>query len=505
MKHTRTISLLRLALLLAMVLSFVAPMLAQAPQQQRGPISPSTIERKNKAPVSKEILHVKLPKAYRATLDNGVKVLVMEDHRLPLVTISLLINGAGGIFEPASSPGLATVTAELMREGTKTRTSREIAEQLDDLGASATVSTSFGSTWAVVNANGLSDNLDQWFPIAADILLDPSFPKSELDKLKTRLKIRLQQQRSVPSFLAMERFNRVLFGDHPAAVIAPTPEAVDALTPELLTKWHTEHFCPQNTILGIAGDVKPAEIVLKLNNWLAAWKKTDYKPQLPPDAAPATARKVFLVDRPGSVQTTVYLGNIAMKRVDPDYMPLLLMNKIVGGGATGRFFTNLREEHGYTYGAYSGLDAGVYAGPWTGSSDVRTEVTDGALTELFKEIKRIGMEPVPDSELDEAKRSMVASFALSLESPSSMLSYALQSEIFGLPADYWETYPARLMAVSAGDVQQAGAKYLRPDAIQVVAVGDGAKIKSILEKYGPLETYNLDGKPVTSVRPAGGK
>jgi predicted Zn-dependent peptidase len=507
MKHTKNTWLLRPALALAVVLTFVAPMLAQAPQlpgAARQPISPSKVERKNKAPVSKEILQVKLPKPYKTTLANGIRVLIMEDHRFPLVTASMQIRGAGPIHEPANMPGLASITAEMMREGTKTRTSKQLAEQLDELGASATAMSGFGSVSAVVSGSGLSDNLDEWFPILADVLLNPTFPKDELDKLKARLKIRLKQQRSMPYFLANERFSRAVYGDHPAAVVSATAESIDAFTPEALAKWHAEHYCPQNTILGIAGDVKPAEMVAKLNQWLDAWKKTDFKPEMPPNPVAADARKVYLVDRPNSVQTTLSLGNIGINRLDPDYMTMTLMNKVIGGGTTGRFFMNLREEHGYTYGAYSGFSATWYPGAWSGSADVRTEVTDGALTEFFKELKRIGTEPVPAGELDDAKRALVASFALSLESPNSLLSYAVQSEIYGLPADYWDTYPTRMMAVTAADVQQVGAKYLNPDAIQVIAVGDGSKIKAILDKYGPVQTYNVEGKPVAAPQPSAG-
>ena len=507
MKHTMKTWIVLPVLALAVVLSCVAPLTAQtaAMGSQREPLSPSKVERKNKAPVNKEVLQVKLPKAYKATLDNGVRVLVMEDHRLPLVTVAMQIKGAGGIFEPAGMPGLASTAAEMMREGTTTRTSKQLSEQLDGLGASVFSSSGFGSLSASIGGSGFSDNLDEWFPILADVLLNPSFPKDELDKLKMRAKVRLKQQRSMPFFLGMERFNRAVYGDHPAAVVSATPESIDALTPEALSKWHAAKYCPQNAILGIAGDVKPQEIVAKLNRWLSEWKKSDYRPELPANPVAATSRTVYLVDRPGSVQTTVYLGNIAIDRRDPDYMPLVLMNKVIGGGATGRFFMNLREEHGYTYGAYSGLRADLFPGPWMANADVRTDVTEGAMTEFFKEVKRIGSEPVPAAELDEAKRAMVASFALSLETPQTLLSYALQSEIYGFPDDYWDTYPAKLMAVTAADVQRVGAKYLNPEALQVVTVGDSSKIKPIVEKYGAVQIFNLEGKPVAAGPPAGGK
>ena len=210
------------------------------------------------------------------------------------------------------------------------------------------------------------------------------------------------------------------------------------------------------------------------------------------------------MDRPKSVQSFIVLGNIAIDRRDADYFPVTLMNRVIGGGVAGRFFLNLREVHGYTYGAYSSFQASKFAGPWSGSASVRTDVTDGALTEFFNEVKRIGTEPVGEKELGESKRSMIASFALSLESPSRLLSYAIESEVYGFPDNYWDAYPDKLMAVTAADVQRVGAKYLNPDAMQVVTVGDGSKIKSILEKYGPVETYNVDGKPAVAAQPAPG-
>src|SRR5206468_504990 len=172
------------------------------------------------------------------------------------------------------------------------------------------------------NASGLSDNFDQWLALASDVLLNPTFPGDELSRLKQRLKAQLRQQRANPNFLSNERFNRAVYGSHPAAVVAATNESIDAMTPEMLAKWHQERYTPQNAILGITGDVKAAEIVPKLEKVLAAWKKTDLKELLPPNPKPAVSKRVVLVDRPNSVQTTVTLGNIAIDRRDPDYVAL---------------------------------------------------------------------------------------------------------------------------------------------------------------------------------------
>src|SRR5215831_16172086 len=194
----------------------------------------SKVERKNRAPVSKEVLKVTLPRATEATLSNGLTVLIMENHRLPMISMQLNISGAGPLFEPANMPGLANVTAQMLREGTKTRTSVQIAEQSALLGAEISASSGFGSSATVMNISGLSDNFDQWFALARDVLLNPSFPADELNRLKQRMKAQLQQQRANPNFLSNERFNSAVYGSHPAAVVSATNESIDAMTPAIL-------------------------------------------------------------------------------------------------------------------------------------------------------------------------------------------------------------------------------------------------------------------------------
>jgi len=454
----------------------------------------SKVERKNRAPVSREILRVKLPKPQESRLKNGLTVLILEDHRAPFVTMQLSIRGAGALFEPANRVGLTRATAQMLHEGTPTKNSLQIAEAIDRLGASVSAGSGFGSSETVLSASGLSNNLDAWFGIAADILLQPSFPNEELEKYKQREHVQLRQQRTNANFLTSERFNRAVYGDHPAANVAPTAQSIDALTRDALTQWHRERYAPQNAILGVAGDVRAKELLPKLEKWLAPWKRTELTTPLPQNPEPLRARKVYLVDRPNSVQTTVALGNIAIDRRSPDYIPMLVMNQIVGGGATGRLFLNLREEKGYTYGVYSDFSALRYPGPWRAGGNMRTEVTADALAEFYNEIRRIRDEKVPADELEASKRSIAARFALSLEQPATVLGLALLRKQYGFAPDYWDTYPSKILAVRAEDVQRVARKYLHPDAMQLVAVGDAGKIKAVLEKYGRVELFDSDGR-----------
>jgi zinc protease len=469
---------------------------ARLAAQESAQTPPGKVERKNRAPAAREMLRVKIPKPTAAKLKNGLTVLILEDHRSPSVTVQLHISGAGGLFEPPALAGLAGTAAQMLREGTQSRTSIQIAEEVDRLGATLGAGSSFGSPDAVLSASGLSDNFDAWFGLAVEILLNPSFPVDELEKLKQRQRAQLRQQRAAAGFLVAERFNRAVYGEHPAAIVSATPESIDAITREALVGWHRERYRPQHAILGIAGDVSARRLVPKLEKWLADWQKNPVKEVWPRAPVATAARQIFLVDRPGSVQATVALGNIAIDRRSPDYLAMTVMNHVIGGGAAGRLFLNLREEKGYTYGVYSNFTALRYPGPWQAGGNMRTEATAGALVEFFNEIRRIREEQVPAAELAASKRAIAARFALSLEQPAAILGLAIARKQYDLSADYWDNYPARIMAVSADEVQRVARKYLDPDAMQLVAVGDASKLKSVLEQYGAVEVYDEAGRPV---------
>lgn len=472
----------------------VGLLMAQAPAPSAAPKKELKEAFKNKAPVSQEVLKVKLPKPTEAHLDNGLTVLILEDHRLPQITISIGMRGAGGLNEPAGMAGLASVTATMMREGTATRSSKQIADETDRLAASVGATSGFGVSEANFFMSGLSDNFDKWFALGVDVLLHPSFPTEEWTKLKQRQLLGLRQNRTSAAFLANERFSKAVFGSHPASQISATPESLEAITTEAMKKWHDERYVPQNAVLGVVGDVNPTQFLAKLKESLGAWKKTELKPEETAKPAPTAEARVVLVNRPNSVQTNLLMGNVAIDRRSSDYAAFVVMNEVLGAGSTARLFNNLREDKGYTYGAYSSFTAGTYPGPWRANSEVRTEVTEGAMREFFNEFKRIRDDKAPSAELEERKRSIVARFALSLESPQQLLNYAVQRKFYDLPENYWDTYPAQISAVTADDVQRVAKKYLTLDNIQVVAVGDATKIKSIMEKYGKLTVYDTDGK-----------
>jgi len=465
---------------------------AQGPGGEKG-TAVSEVQRLNRAPVSKEVLRVKLPRPRETKLDNGLTVLVLEQHKLPTVAFTLWVK-TGALADPKGLPGLAKATAEMLREGTTQRTSAQLAADVDGLGASLMASAGFGADTSTVSASGLVESMDRLLELVSDVVLNPTFPADEFAKYQRRQLAQVEQARSQPGFLAQERFQKVLYGDFAASIVSATPESIKAMTTAQLKDFHERYYVPNNAILGVVGDVQFDQVVSLVQKSFGGWKS---HPVAPPDLgkiSPPAPTKITLVDRPDSVQTNILAGDFAVRRADPDFVPLTVMNRVLGGGPSARLFLNLREKHGYTYGAYSNFTSDIYPGAWRANTEVRNAVTDGSMHELMEEFKRVRTEKTPESELDEARRSIVAGFALSLEQPAALLNFWMTANYFRLPQDYWDRYPEQVAKVSPEAVQQAAKKYVDLEHLQFVCVGDGKQIKDILKKYGPVEVYDADGK-----------
>jgi len=475
-------NLLRIAAPLTSILLVLSPALTQGQAPASAQPQPT---RFNRAPVSDEILHVHIPRPVKQTLPNGVRVLVLENHRAAAINVSIYVDGAGGLFDPAGQPGLANMTGQMLNKGTEKLSAQDIAQATDTQGATLAVATSSTSANVALSAGGLSVNVDRWLPIVADVLLHPSFPADELADAKQRQLSHLQSQQVNASFLATKYLRKALYGDTPEGIVSATPASTTAFTVEAIRGFYAQRYTPQNTIVIIAGDITPAKAFAAVSDALKGWQRTDLQVTLPAVTRETAARTVTLVDRPGSVQTNLILGRLAVDRRDPDYVPLMVANHVLGTGPAGRLFMRLREEKSYTYGAYSTVDAGDYRGYVSATSEVRSPVTGGALDEFFNEFHRLGSEPVGSEELKRHEHSMVAIFALSLESPAALLTYVHTQEHYGFPEDYWDRYAEQLATISAGDVMRMGAKYFSGDHMQVVAVGDPA-IQPALAKWGDV-------------------
>lgn len=456
------------------------------PEPESAGVSTKGVELKGKAPVNPQTLRVQLPKPQEAVLSNGMRVFLLEDHKLPTFSLQVWFNG-GGLADPPDKRGVAMVTANQLREGTKHRSSREIAEQLATLGASLSSSSGPASGESVVAVTGLSEHVDQTLTILADVIRNPTFPAAELDKYRARFLAQVQIQRASPGFQAREQFMRAIYGEHPGALVVPTEEVMQRLTRADLAAFHATRYLPNNAFLIAHGDISLKDLIATLERHFGDWPKADFeKVSLPPPRQPTRSR-VLLVDRPGSVQTSLWVGSMGIERDSDDYFAVLVMNHILGGGPASRLFMNLREDKGYTYGIYSSFTGTTFPGVVVATTDVRTAVTEGALQELSLELQRIANEPVSEQELINARRALIGRFALSLDSPQSLMSNLATQKIYGLPADYWDTYPQRVEAVTPADIQRVAKKYYDRERLQIVAVGDASQVGEVLEKYGKVE------------------
>jgi len=480
-------------MLVALVSSMAFGQGGMAPQ---APSTKGTVV-KGKAPVNKTVLRVKLPKAEEASLPNGLRVILLHDAKVPTFNMQIVVL-TGGLADRADYHGLASFTAALLREGTTKRSSKEIAEQTDALGTTLAANSGLSSLTSTVTTSGLVENIDQTLDIFADVVRNPSFPQSEVDKYRARTLSQLQFQRSIPQFLAQEAFSKAIYGNHPAALVIPPADSLKKLSSKDLAEFHSTYYRPNNAILAVVGDVTMKDLMPKVQKAFGDWQKADIPAVTIPQAPDPAGSMIYLVDRPGSVQTVLQLGTLGIERTSPDYFAVLLADRVLGGGPSGRLFLNLREDKGYTYGAYSNFGSSKYRGTWTASSEVRTEVTDGAMKEFKYELTRLGTEKVSVDELENAKRAIIGGFALSLEQPGSLLQNIITQKLYNLPADYWDTYPQKVSAITADDVQRVAQKYIDMKHLQVVAVGDASKTREILSKYGTVQVYDAEGKQIGS-------
>ncbi|HJP94276.1 MAG TPA: pitrilysin family protein [Pyrinomonadaceae bacterium] len=439
---------------------------------------------------------IAIPAPRETVLSNGLSLVVVEDNRLPLISYRLAFR-VGGAFDPPSLPGLTDLLAGLLPEGTESKTSKEIAEEVARMGAS--LSAGATSDYTIVGGSALTQFNDPILDLIAEVVLEPSFPENEVELAKQNTKESLRQQRAQPSFLASEMVSRVMFGDHPYSVVAPTPESIDRSSRDEFVSFHRAKFVPNNAVFIVVGDVRHEEMVSRLESLFSTWKRGEDLVADFPEPPVRTKRTAYVVDRHGSAQSNIVIANLGIIRTSPDYFPMLLMHTVLGATASSRLFMNLREDKGYTYGAYSNLDARRSAGTFRATAEVRTPVTGDSLKEFFYELDRIRKEPVTEKEIVDAKSYLTGVFPIRLETQEGMTDQLVQIKMLNLPDDYLQTYRDRVQAVTIEEIQHVAAKYVRPDEAALVVVGDGS---SVLEQIKPycedVEIYNTAGKRKTA-------
>jgi len=450
-----------------------------------------TPELRKAPPPPLEAVSFDIQKPFETTLDNGLRVIIFENERIPLVSYRLAFQ-SGDINDPADATGITSAMASMLAEGTREYTSLQLAEKIERLGAN--ISASASDDFTILAASSLSLYSSEILHLLAEVVLRPTFPEDELDLYRRNTIEHLKFQRSQPGFLAGEQAARLVYGKHPYSKVSPKAADIEKLDRATLASFHASTILPNNAMFIVVGDVKTEEFLKEMNELFGDWQRgssesIEFSP--PPSRA---ARSLTIVDRPGSAQANIVLTNRAVKRIDPNYFPLIVMNQVLGAGASSRVFMNLREEKGYTYGAYTRLGTKMLDGDFEATAEVRTAVTGDSLKEFFYELARIRDEKVAGDELADAKNFLTGVFPLRAETQEGLTNLIVNQHLYGLPEDYLQTYRDNVDAVTVDDVQRVAVKHLRPDEMAIVIVGDAEEVLLQASLYADSgEIFDTDG------------
>jgi predicted Zn-dependent peptidase len=425
------------------------------------------------------------------TLANGLRVIVTRQTAIPKVTVILSVL-SGYSSDPADQTGLATLTADLIQEGTKTKNSRQIRR--DAFGMGGTITAAASQDFTTVSARGLAEFSPRLIDLVADVVMNPTFPEDELAILKQQHLQGVQQQKASPQALANRTFRQMLFGEHPYARTSESESSLKLLDRTRIATFHTAHYRPNNAFVLIVGAVDPDATFATVEKTFSSWTRADVpKPSFA--AAPAlSGRHVYFVQRPNSVQSSIALGNVAVKRSDPRWFELTLANTIYGGAFNSRIVRNIREEKGYTYSPQSALTGFADAGFYRFAADVRNEVTGAALSEVFKEIDKLRAEGSSGTELQGAKSYLRGIFPIQTATQAGLANTLNSVYVFGLPKDYPETFVGKISAVTPDQVKSAAATLLGSENSVIAIVGDYAKVKDQLTGFKDITFVDIEGK-----------
>jgi zinc protease len=435
---------------------------------------------------------LKLPAIQKRGLSNGLPVWIVELHKVPVVHVTLVVRAGTGV-DPRGKYGISNLTAEMLDEGAGKRNALQLADAVDYLGAS--LSTSSTSDASFVELHVPVARLGDGLPLMADVTMRPTFPPEELQRVREDLLTSLVEARDDPASLIRFAFPRLVFGaQHRYGTMSVgTAAALKGFNVADLRQFHTEHYVPSNAALIVTGDVTAASAVARLETAFGSWKGAPSPAASVPAAQQLTTRQIYLIDKPGAAQSQIRIGWIGVPRSTPDYFALRVLNTILGGSFTSRLNQNLREEHGYSYGATSSFDMRTAAGPFYAAAGVQTDKTSEALTEFFKELDAI-RKPIPLEEIEKARNYLALQIPRSFETTESLAGSLAQMFVYNLPPDYYATYTERVRAVTPADVQRVAERHIQPDKFAVVVVGDRKVIEPGVKalNLGPIKTIEID-------------
>ena len=440
---------------------------------------------------------VSLPPIITRELPNGLKLMIVEHHELPVADFVLVVE-SGGTIDPAAKTGLSNLTAAMLTEGTSSRSSLEIADQAAFLGVGLNASSSWDAS--TISLHTPTSELDSALALFADVSLNPSFPQDEFERIRKDRLTSLLQLKDRPTAIANQAYAAILYGTgHPyGRQLIGSEASVQGLTTADLQSFYRSNFVPNNSTLIIVGDVNPAQIEAKIRALFGSWQRGTVTPVSFPQPPAAGVTTIYLIDKPGAAQSSFRIGSIGVPRSTSDYFALSVLNTILGGSFTSRLNQNLREERGYTYGAGSVFDMRRSAGPFTASAEIVGEKTDSALIEFMKELNAI-RNTVSAPELSKAKRYMQLGLPGDFETTRQIANALIPVALYDLPLDYYNNYVQNIERVTQADVQRVARQYVNPGSLAIVVVGDRKSIEQGLKAVnaGPITIRDFFGQPIT--------
>jgi zinc protease len=437
---------------------------------------------------------VRFPPFVTARLPNGMALIVVEQHKQPVVTVSLALPG-GNSYEPADKTGLADFVAELLTKGTESRTADQISALVE--GAGGNIGAGADNDFLRVSFSALAENLPLALSVIADVVQHSTFPASEVELIRTRMLSSLQMELSQPASIADRNFRREVYGGHPYGRSA-TPASLRAVSREDIVAFFQQRVKPTGALLVVAGDVNAARVRQLATEAFASWTGAPAAAAAAPAIPARAATEIVLVNKPGAVQSNILAGFTFITPRDPAVYPLTIANHILGGGTDSRLFLILREQHGWTYGSYSGFSRPSGTGAFQASAEVRTAATDSALAEVLRQLNRIRTEVPADSDIAAAKNFLAGSFPLTIQTAQQIAGAVANARLLGLPDDYVIRYRERLAAVTKPQLATAAREHFTTDRMAVLVVGDGPALLPKLKALGlPVRIVDVEGRPMT--------
>ena len=479
------------------LLALLAAALACAAPARSGPATPAAgiqAPDRGRVPPVGPPPALRIPEQRRFVLSNGLKVRLVEYHRLPIVALHLVLD-AGGVHDPSDRPGLASFTAAMVTEGTRTRSATQISDEVGFIGANLSAGAGFDA--AFVSGTALSRHLPKLLELMADVTVNPAFPPQDFARVQDQRRVTLVQQRDSPGAVAAKAFAGLFWGNHPYGHwLMGTEAAIGATTPGELRRFHAARWRPGSGELVVVGDVEAKRLPGLLEAAFGAWP-AGAPAALPPPRAPEPARQAALVKKSGAPQTYVMMGMPGIARADPQYAAVQVAFQVLGGGSSSRLFRNLREEKGYTYGTYARADARRFGGSSLVVGSVKAAQTREALAALLAEVEALRTKPVPERELEDAKDALVLSLPADFATAAGIAGRLAEQVVYGLRDDSWERYAEAVRRVTSADVLRVARRDLDPAHLTTVLVGDPAVVKGRLGTLplGPVEVRPDPGSP----------